>query len=176
LTSLSQFEFNELLGKESRLVDAEKAVLARMASVSSEGIEHVTVGLSRIAFQESTSSEVVRRMQARRDTLADSERARGTAEAERIRSSASGAAEKILAFASQRAQEIRTEGEELAARYLTQMGEDEELAVFLLWLDALEKSLSQNTTYVIDTAVEPWHLLESKGTKDVLGTVGAPKQ
>ena len=176
LTSLSQFEFNELLGKDSRLADAEKAVLGRMASVSSEGIEPVTVGLSRIAFKESTTSEVVRRMQARRDTLADSERARGTAEAERIRSNASGVAEKILAFASQRAQEIRTEGEELAARYLAEMGEDEELAVFLLWLDALEKSLSQNTTYVIDTAVEPWHLLESEGTKDVLGAPGAPKQ
>jgi membrane protease subunit HflC len=172
LTSLSQFEFGELLGKDSRLDDAEAAVLKRMASVSSEGIDPVTVGLSRIAFKESTTSEVVRRMQARRDTLADSERARGTAEAERIRSNAAGVAEKILAFASQRAQEIRTEGEELAARYLSEMAEDEELAVFLLWLDALEQSLSQNTTYVIDTAVEPWHLLEAQGTKDVLGTAG----
>jgi hypothetical protein len=56
------------------------------------------------------------------------------------------------------------------------MGEDEELAVFLLWLDALEKSLSQNTTYVIDTAVEPWHLLESEGTEGVLGSPGTPKK
>jgi membrane protease subunit HflC len=176
LSSLSQFEFDELLGKDSRLADAEKAVRDRMVSISSEGIEVVAVGLSRIAFLEATSSQVVSRMQARRDTLADSERARGTAEAERIRSSASGVAEKILAFASQRAQEIRTDGEELAARYLAKMGEDEELAVFLLWLDALEKSLSQNTTYVIDTAVEPWHLLESEGTEGVLGSPGAPKK
>jgi membrane protease subunit HflC len=176
LSSLSQFEFDELLGKDSRLVDAEKAVRDRMVSISSEGIEVVAVGLSRIAFLEATSSQVVSRMQARRDTLADSERARGTAEAERIRSSASGVAEKILAFASQRAQEIRTDGEELAARYLAKMGEDEELAVFLLWLDALEKSLSQNTTYVIDTAVEPWHLLESEGTEGVLGSPGTPKK
>ncbi len=169
LTALSEFRFNELLGVDSRIEQAEQAVLDRMASVDAEGIQPVAVGVSRIAFKESTSAEVVRRMQARRDTLADSERARGSAEAERIRSHAAGIAEKILAFASQRAQEIRTDGEELAAKYLAEMGRDEQLAVFLLWLDALEQSLSQNTTYVIDTAVEPWHLLEAEGTEDVVG-------
>ena len=147
-----------------------------MSAVDAEGIRPVAAGVSRIAFKESTSAEVVRRMQARRDTLADSERARGSAEAERIRSNAAGIAEKILAFASQRAQEIRTDGEELAAKYLAEMGRDEQLAVFLLWLDALEQSLSRNTTYVIDTAVEPWHLLEAEGTRDVVdaaeGTTG----
>ncbi|MDP7029990.1 MAG: SPFH domain-containing protein [Phycisphaerales bacterium] len=172
LTALSEFRFDELLGTDSRIAEAEQAVLDRMAAVDAEGISPVAVGVSRIAFKESTSAEVVRRMQARRDTLADSERARGSAEAERIRSHAAGIAEKILAFASQRAQEIRTDGEELAAKYLADMGRDEQLAVFLLWLDALERSLSQNTTYVIDTAVEPWHLLEAAGTEDVIGTAG----
>ncbi len=168
MTSISEFSFAELLGDGSRLEEAEQAILDRMSQVVAEGVDPVTIGVSRIAFKESTTSEVVQRMQARRDTLADSERARGSAEAERIRSSANGAAEKIIAFAGQRAQEIRTEGEELAARYLAEMGEDEELAIFLLWLDALEKSLSENTTYVIDAAAEPWHLLEADSAAQAL--------
>ncbi|MBT7351040.1 MAG: hypothetical protein HN811_01125, partial [Phycisphaerae bacterium] len=86
------------------------------------------------------------------------------------KSHAAGIAEKILAFASQRAQEIRTEGEELAAGYLAEMGKDEQLAIFLLWVDALEKSLSENTTFIIDTNMQPWHLLEAEGTADVLTT------
>jgi membrane protease subunit HflC len=177
MTLLSKYAFDDLLGQENHLAEAEAAVLARMNSVVSEGVQPVTVGISRIAFKESTTSEVVRRMQASRDTLADSERARGTAEAERIRSRAAGVAEKILAFASQRAQEIRTEGEELAAHYLTEMGKDEQLAIFLLWIDALEQSLSENTTFIIDTDMKPWHLLEAKGTQDVLssGSGGASK-
>ena len=178
VTLLSKYSFGDLLGADSKLDAAEEAILARMQSVASEGVEPVTVGISRIAFKESTTSEVVRRMQAGRDTLAESERARGSAEAERIRSRAAGVAEKILAFASQRAQEIRTEGEELAARYLAEMGKDEQLAIFLLWVDALEKSLSENTTFIIDTDMKPWHLLEAEGTSDVLSStaVDGPNQ
>ncbi|MCP4759064.1 MAG: hypothetical protein GY894_11040 [Planctomycetes bacterium] len=176
MTSLSEYKFDDLLGKDSKLSEAEDGILKRMSASAAEGIHPVTVGVSRIAFKESTTSEVVRRMQARRDTLADSERARGSAEAERIRSHSSGVAEKILAFAAQRAQEIRAEGEELGARYLAEMGEDEQLAIFLLWIDALERSLSDNTTYVIDTADAPWHLLESDGSAGVLPNVDASEQ
>lgn len=168
MTALSEFSFNELLGKSSKLEEAEQSILKRMNAVVAEGVEPVAVGVSRIVFKESTTSEVVALMQARRDTLADSERARGSAEAERIRSAANGAADKIIAFAGQRAQEIRTEGEELAAQYLAEMSEDEELAVFLLWLDAVERSLSENTTYIIDTAVAPWHLLEASSMKEAV--------
>jgi len=173
MTALSEFSFNELLGEQSKLADAEQAILQRMKDSIADGIEPVAAGVTRVVFKESTTSEVVRRMQARRDTLADSERARGAAEAERIRSTAAGVSERILAFAAQRAQEIRTEGEELAARYLAEMGEDEQLAIFLLWLDALERSLSENTTYVLDTAESPWHLLEATDAQSAVPAASA---
>jgi regulator of protease activity HflC (stomatin/prohibitin superfamily) len=98
-------------------------------------------------------------MKARRDTLAENERARGVAEAQRITSEAKTTADKVLAFASQRAQEIRTRGEEQAAKYLQQMSQDEELAIFLIWLDALEKALAENTTVILETDFAPWHLM-----------------
>ncbi|MBT5409181.1 MAG: hypothetical protein HOK75_02835, partial [Phycisphaerae bacterium] len=66
----------------------------------------------------------------------------------------------IMAFASQRATEIRAEGEKHAAKYLSDMGEHEELAIFLAWLDAVETALSTNTTLVLESDVAPWHLLD----------------
>jgi hypothetical protein len=53
------------------------------------------------------------------------------------------------------------------------MGKDEQLAIFLLWVDALEQSLSENTTFIIDTDMKPWHLLEAEGTGDVLSSEGS---
>ena len=65
-------------------------------------------------------------------------RAKGKADAEAIRAAARAKRDKINAFASQRAEDIRAEGEAQAATYLKQMGEHEELAIFLAWLDAVK--------------------------------------
>lgn len=156
---LSQYDFNELLGPDSKLEQAEAEILDRMQAVRAEGVEPVYAGVSRILLKEKTSQAVIRRMKARRDTLAENERARGVAEAQRITSEAKTTADKVLAFASQRAQEIRTRGEEQAAKYLQQMSQDEELAIFLIWLDALEKALAENTTVILETDFAPWHLM-----------------
>ena len=156
---LSQYRFSELLGPESRLEEAEGEILSRMQSLEAEGVLPVFAGVSRVLLKEKTSQAVIRRMKARRDTLAENERARGVAEAQRISSEAQTTADKILAFASQRAQEIRTRGEEQAAKYLQQMSQDEDLAIFLIWLDALEQALAENTTVILETDFAPWHLM-----------------
>ena len=156
---LSQYRFSELLGPESRLEQAEGEILSRMQSLEAEGVLPVFAGVSRVVLKEKTSQAVIRRMKARRDTLAENERARGVAEAQRISSEAQTTADKILAFASQRAQEIRTRGEEQAAKYLQQMSQDEDLAIFLIWLDALEQALAENTTVILETDFAPWHLM-----------------
>ena len=160
LNAIGKFDLDELLREDSQLPAAEQAVLVRMREVAGEGVEPVAAGISRLVFKESTTGEVTRRMQARRDTLAENEKSRGAAEAQRIRSESQTTAEKILAFASQRAQEIRTQGEERAAMYLTDMNQDEELAVFLIRLDTLEKALSQNTTVMLDMEQAPFHLMD----------------
>ena len=105
-------------------------------------------------------------MQARRQTLAEQRRAKGMADAEAIRAESRAKHDKIMAFASQQAEDIRAEGEAQAAEYLQQMGEDEELAIFLAWLDALETSLSQNTTLVLESNVAPWHLMKLDSTTE----------
>jgi len=156
---VSEYTFDQLLGEGSRLNDVEARVLERMSTVANLGVEPISVGFSQIVLPTNTSAAVLRRMQANRESLAEDVLARGRAEAEQIRAAGMIRADKIRAFAEQRASEIRASGERLAEQYLRKMGEDQELAIYLTWLDTLDKALSQNTTLVLETDMEPFHLL-----------------
>ncbi len=157
---VSQYGFSDLLGESSKLDEIEAAILERMKGSVALGVEPVAAGVSRIMLREKTTQQVLARMQARRDTLAENERARGEAEAERIKSESRTIRDKIQAFAQQRAQEIQTSADERGARYLEEMSQDEELAIFLIWIDTLEKALAKNTTVILDTDFAPWHLMK----------------
>ena len=166
---ISQFRFSDLLGSQSMLADAEQAIRAELASLQQEGIEPVSVGISQVMLPPRTSRAVLERMEATRERLAQAERAKGEDEAERIDSESRTMAEKILAFARQRAEEIRAVGNEEAARYIEQMSEDEDLAIFLVSLDALEASLSQRTTAVLEADMAPWHFMRLNSPLDSRG-------
>ena len=157
---LSRYSFEGLTGADNQLSDAEDAILKRISSLKSSGITPLSVGINRLILPPKTTTAVLQRMQARRDTLAEQLRAKGKADAEAIRATARAKRDKINAFASQRAEDIRAEGEAQAATYLKQMGEHEDLAIFLAWLDAVKIALSQNTTLVLETNVAPWHLMD----------------
>jgi len=157
---VSQYRFGDLIGPETQLEAAEERVRQTLlASIGQTGVEPVAVGISQVLFPPRTSRAVLERMKAGRDVVAQSENAKGTAEASRIRAEASTRAEKIRAFAVQRAEEIRAQGDLQSARYLEEMNRNPELAVFLIWLDTLRKSLGENTTFVVPTDQQPFHLL-----------------
>jgi len=157
---ISQYRFNDLIGPESRLESAEEVIRQTLlTALEATGVEPVAVGISQVQFPPRTSRAVLERMKASRDVIAQSENAKGTAEASRIRAEASTRAEKIRAFAVQRAEEIRAQGDLQSARYLEEMNRNPELAVFLIWLDTLRKSLGENTTFVVPTDQQPFHLL-----------------
>lgn len=166
---ISQYRFNDLLGSQSKLREAEESIRAELADLRADGILPVTVGISQVMLPPRTSRAVLERMEATRERLAQAERAKGQAEAERIDSESRTMAEKILAFARQRAEEIRAVGNEEAARYIQQMSEDEELAIFLVSLDALEASLSQRTTAVLEADMAPWHFMRLSSPLDSRG-------
>ena len=172
LSVLSSYSFDELTGETNQLVEAEHAILEKLDSIQTTGIVPVSVGINRLLLPPKTTTAVLDRMQARRNTLAEQRRAKGTADAEAIRAEAKAKHDKIMAFASQRATEIRAEGEKHAAKYLSDMGEHEELAIFLAWLDAVETSLSKNSTLVLESDVAPWHLLDVKSAPT--GTIPTP--
>ncbi len=121
LTVLSAYTFDELTGENNRLAVAEKAILEKLNSLGSSGIDPVSVGINRLLLPPKTTTAVLNRMKARRDTLAEQRRAKGTADAEAIRAEASAKHDKIMAFAAQRAEDIRAEGEAQAAEYFKEM-------------------------------------------------------
>lgn len=151
LGAISAYDFDDLVGETSRLVDVENDIRASLESqLAGDGIRAEAVGINRIMLPPKTSSAVLKRMQATRDVLAEAERTTGTSRAERIRADGNSWADKITAFADQRAEEIRALGEREAAKYYAQMGADEELAIFLVHLDSIARTFNSNTTIIMD--------------------------
>ena len=143
LSALSSYSFDSLTGATNTLRDAEAKILARLGSLKSTGVVPVSVGINRLLLPPKTTTAVLQRMQARRDTLAEQRRSKGMADAAAIRAEATAKHDKIMAFAAQRAEDIRAEGEIQAAEYLQKMSQEEDLAIFLAWLDAIKTSLSK---------------------------------
>ena len=68
--SLSRYAFDDLIGPQSRLADAETAILDRLSVLGSLGIEPVSVGLSQVLLPPKVTTSVPDRMQAVRQKLA----------------------------------------------------------------------------------------------------------
>lgn len=158
--AVSGFRFDELVGPNARLEDAEKAILAGLEGSRKAGIEPVTVGLSQVVLPQKTTVSVLSRMGEVQNTLASLERAKANSQAEAMRGQAKSQADTIVAFATQWASRIEGKGSEEATAYYEKMKEYSDLATFLAWLDALKAGLRGSTTYIGDTTRAPFHLLD----------------
>ncbi len=159
-SALSRYTFEDLIGADSRLGAAESAIQQQIATATNDmGIVPVVVGISRVQLPAKTSRAVLDRMQATRQKLAETERTKGNAAAFGITSEANTIVDVLKSFAEQRAAEIRGEAQRKAAEYLREMSEDEQLAIFLVQLDAMRKGLHDNATIVLSDEAAPWHLL-----------------
>jgi regulator of protease activity HflC (stomatin/prohibitin superfamily) len=131
-----------------------------MLDLGDAGVVPVTVGISQIVLPGNTATAVMGRMQASKKEEANLERSRGTAVAAGIRNRASTLANKLLAFADHHATDIKSKANAEAAKYMEEMAKDEELAMFLSWLDTLRATLSKGVTIVLPTNLEPFHMLD----------------
>ncbi|MFW6335860.1 MAG: hypothetical protein ACOC3G_01860 [Phycisphaeraceae bacterium] len=61
-----------------------------------------------------------------------------------------------MAFTERRAQAIRSEGEQEAAEQFGAFAADEDFAIFLRNLEALEQTLPNNTTLILDARQLEW--------------------
>lgn len=165
------YDFDQLIGVDSKLADAENDILADLVASAKNGIKPVMVGISRVVLPESASVSVLRRMAAVQQTLAQLERQRGTATAESLTSQARSQADTIRNFATQWAARIESEGNEQADRFYQEMQKESELAILLAWRDTLRASLTGNTTFITDTTRAPFHLLD---LNTVINAAGVP--
>lgn len=171
LSAISRYRFDELVGANSRLPDAEEAVLARLESLRGQGIKPVTVGISQFMLPSKATRAVLTRMKVGRDTLALAERVKGEQQGKKIEDNARTTADKITTFAQQVAGEIEAESFEQKRVYLEQMSDPQaiELALFLVWVDALELALRNNTTLILPSDFAPFHLMDPTTPKSDSG-------
>lgn len=148
--------------KALKFDDIEKEMLATLKAkaADSHGVEVVLLGIKQIGLPESITTKVFDRMKAERERLVKQFQGEGEKESIAIRSAADLKREQILADADGRARQIIGEAEAKAAKDLKTFEQNTELAVFLLKLDALEQSLKERATLVLDPRTPPFDLLK----------------
>jgi modulator of FtsH protease HflC len=164
-TVISIYRFDQLVNSDPakiRLEEIEQKSLEQLkeklgAIDPGYGIKVERVGIRRVLLPEDTTQEVFKAMVTIRESLAETARAEGDAEANTIISQAEAEKSRILAFAQRRAQAIRDEGNREAAQYFGAFREDPEFAIFQRQIEALQKMLAHNTTFVLD-ANQLWFL------------------
>jgi membrane protease subunit HflC len=172
MTQVGGYRFDELIGENSKLPEAESSILADVKDNATAGVVPLSVGISRIVFPQKTTTAVMRRMSAVQETLANLEVSRGQTEANTIKQQATAQAQIIRDFAEQWAASIEARGNEEATRYYEQMREHADLAIFLSWLETLRAGLRGSTTFVTDMTKAPFHLIDLDAP---VGESGIPK-
>ena len=76
--AVASFNFDELVGPNAKLADAEKAILAGVAASTKTGVQPVMVGLSQVVLPQKTTVSVLSRMSEVQNTLAKLEGAKAS--------------------------------------------------------------------------------------------------
>jgi membrane protease subunit HflC len=152
---ISEYRLDQLVNQDRDQLAVDEierraqAALQDSLTAAGFGLKVENVGLYRVLLPESTTAKVFETMIATRERLAESAVQEGQAQASAIRSEAASGRDRILAFAERRAQAIRSEGDREASREYAEFAQDEEFAIFLRRLEALEQMLQHNTTFVL---------------------------
>ena len=123
------------------------------------GIDVQYVGFKHIGFPQEVTLKVFDRMRAERKRRSDKSRWEGKRDAQKIRSEADLETSRIIAEAEAEGKSIRADADRIAAEYYAAFQKNPELAAYLLKLEALRKTLSKNTTLILDTNTPPYDLL-----------------
>jgi len=131
------------------------------------GIQIEFLGIKQLGLPESVTSAVFDRMKSERNILISQAQNQGQADAIRIRANADRQANVTLADAQAQATRIEGEGVAEAAKTLPTFEENPDLAVFLLRVKALQRSLNQRSTVIFDQHMPPFDLFQSLSTNSL---------
>ena len=171
---IGTYELSQLINVDKSLLklDEIQEKIKEFSSKEAEktyGVEILEVVLKRMQFPQEVTQDVFERMRKERERIAQKFLAEGEGMASDIKAKADAEKEKILAEARAQAKRIRGEGDAEAARYYDIFTKNEELAIFLRKLEALETTLKNNSTIILDSRTPPYDLLMGdylKGKED----------
>jgi membrane protease subunit HflC len=172
----SDYALSDLVNNDAEAMKRDE--LERLASdQASFGVEIEQFGIRRVLLPEQVTPEVLTRMATTRQAMAESARSQGESQALRITSEAESQKQQILAFAKRQAQSLRTAGDRQAAQYYDAFQENEDFAVFLRKVEALETILPKNSTFILDAnAMDPFGLLKGGATEQLEAVRKAKKK
>ncbi|WP_277187963.1 protease modulator HflC [Caballeronia sp. BR00000012568055] len=143
----------DALGNQQTLAaDAQKSVESAAAAF---GVQLVDLQMTRIDFPSAVADSVYKRMIAERQQAAANERAKGTAEADKIKADAEREQQQILADAYSQAQSIKGEGDSKSAAIAADAyGRDPQFYQFYKSLEAYKKTFKPGDVIVVDPSSE----------------------
>ena len=161
--------------KQLRITDIEQQILSSIqpAAKANYGIGVRFLGIERLGLPESITQKVFDRMKEERQRYVAKLQAEGDARARDIRSAADRQATNIISKAEAQVIEIRGQADAEAAKALVVFNQNPDLAIFLLKVSALEESLKERSTLILDQRQPPFDLLDG-GAKNTLTPVAAP--
>jgi membrane protease subunit HflC len=163
---IGKYKFSEFVNSDPTKIKFEEiqkdmlSTLQKAVASADYGIEIKAMGIKQLKVSDDVTKEVFDRMRAERGRRAADIEAEGESEKVRIETEASTISNELVAVADARAKKIRGEGDAKAAQYYKMLDEDPELAGFLRDLEAIQKILETNTTFVVPTDKEPFSLLK----------------
>lgn len=162
-TNAAELKFDE--------IEKELAENLRARARENYGIEVKFAGIKQLGLPESVTAKAFERMAVERKRLVSAIQAEGDQQASDIRVGAERQRSEILSKAEAEATVIRGQADAEAAKSLSVFEQNPKLANFLLELKALEASLKDRTTLILDQQTPPFNLLKG-GTSET----SAPKR
>lgn len=147
-----------------KFTDIERDILLAIQpeAKANYGIDVRFLGIERLGLPESITQKVFDRMKEERQRYVQKLQADGEAKARDIRSAADRERTETLAKAEAKVTEIKGQADAEAAKALAVFKDNPELAVFLLKINALEESLKERSTLILDQRTPPFDLLDAK--------------
>ncbi|MFM0296756.1 MULTISPECIES: protease modulator HflC [Paraburkholderia] len=158
--AFAKVTLSDALARQQAVADEARTAMDKAAA--SLGVSVVDVQLTRVDFPASMADSVYKRMIAARQQIAADERAKGTAEADKIRQDALGQQQAILADGYRQAQTIKGEGDAKAAEIAAEAyGADPQFYQFYQSMQAYKNTFKPGDVIVVDPSSEFFRFMRS---------------
>lgn len=154
-TALSKYEFERLVSTERDQLKYDQIVKDISASLQGQadklyGMRIESVNIESLALPQKITEDVFAAMRKERESVAARYTSEGESIARQMRDNAEGIAGTIMSFANLKAAEITAEGQRRAAEDNKIFAQDQDLASFLIQVEALPQILKDRTTILLN--------------------------
>jgi membrane protease subunit HflC len=164
---VGQHPFSDFISTDEtklKFAEVENEILAKVkqrVAANNYGMEVKFLAIKKLGLPESVTQNVFDRMQSERQVLISKIQSEGEEQATNIVSKADSESAKIVANAEAEATRIRGEGDAAAAKSFAVFQQNPDLANLILKLNALEVTLKDKSTLILDQNTPPFDLLQS---------------